>query len=172
MPDLVEGAIRIRPGTEDEVPALLEAISDDELIRWWPRELWHEITNTLLGQEPDAYGFLVEVDGQIAGYAQYWEEVDPNYRHAGIDIVLGAGFRDRGVGTTVVRMMAGWLFEVRGHHRIMIDPNAANGRAIRSYEKVGFRPVGVMRQYEWDHHLGRWTDALLMEMLADDLTGE
>ena len=54
--------------------------------------------------------------------------------------------------------------------RITIDPAAHNARAIRCYEKVGFRPVGIMRKYERGHD-GTFHDALLMDMLAEDLTG-
>ena len=126
--------------------------------------------DTLLGREKDALGFVVVVGDRIAGYIQYYEEADPQYRHAGIDVVIGGGFRDRGVGTKAVRLMARYLFEERGHHRIVIDPNAGNPRAIRTYEKVGFKPVGVMRQYEWDAHRGEWTDAILMDLLREDLT--
>ena len=56
----------------------------------------------------------------------------------------------------------------RGHHRITIDPAAANVRAIAAYAKVGFRPVGVMRRYQRMPD-GRWVDALLMDLLADEL---
>jgi aminoglycoside 6'-N-acetyltransferase len=43
-----------------------------------------------------------------------------------------------------------------------------NAAAIRAYEKVGFRPVGVMRQAERDIDGQGWHDALLMELLATD----
>ena len=61
------------------------------------------------------------------------------------------------------------LFEDRGHHRIVIDPNAANAHAIHAYEKVGFRRVGTLRQYEWHPDRG-WTDGLLLDLLRDELT--
>jgi aminoglycoside 6'-N-acetyltransferase len=66
-------------------------------------------------------------------------------------------------------LLAGYLFEQRGHHRLTIDPAAANDRAIRSYSTVGFRPVGVMRQYERGPD-GRFHDGLLMDMLRGELT--
>jgi aminoglycoside 6'-N-acetyltransferase len=59
------------------------------------------------------------------------------------------------------------LIEDRGHHRLTIDPAAANERAIRCYAGVGFRPVGVLRQYERDDD-GGWHDGLLMDLLAAD----
>jgi aminoglycoside 6'-N-acetyltransferase len=67
-----------------------------------------------------------------------------------------------------VRTLARWLFEDRGHHRITIDPAAANERAIRSYERVGFRRVGVMRRYERGA-AGDWHDGLLLDLLLEDL---
>ena len=50
----------------------------------------------------------------------------------------------------------------------MIDPATDNEAAIRAYAKVGFRRVGVMRQYERGPD-GSWHDGLLMELLADEL---
>jgi aminoglycoside 6'-N-acetyltransferase len=52
----------------------------------------------------------------------------------------------------------------------VIDPAADNLAAIRCYTKVGFRPVGVMRQYERSAD-GSWHDGLLMELLAGEITG-
>ncbi|MBA3489105.1 MAG: hypothetical protein H0T78_06075 [Longispora sp.] len=43
------------------------------------------------------------------------------------------------------------------------------GSACVFGEKVGFRRVGVMRQYISVHD-GPWLDALLVELLAEDLT--
>jgi len=75
---------------------------------------------------------VVEVDGQVTGGIQYHEENDPMYRHAGIDIYLGSRFQGQGAGREAVALLARYLFEQRGHHRITIDPVAANDQAIRS----------------------------------------
>ena len=45
---------------------------------------------------------------------------------------------------------------------------STNAAAIASYAKVGFRPVGVMRQYERGPD-GTWHDGLLMDLLEPDL---
>ena len=50
-----------------------------------------------------------------------------------------------------------------------IDPAAHNERAIRCYEKAGFKRVGVMREY-WLDAEGVWRDGLLLDMLATELT--
>ena len=104
--------------------------------------------------------FAVLVDGEVAGLIQYYEEDDPEYRHAGIDVFLGAPFQGHGLGTDAVATLARHLVHDRGHHRLMIDPAAENAAAIRCYERVGFRRVGVMREH-WRGPDGAWHDGLL-----------
>ena len=50
----------------------------------------------------------------------------------------------------------------------MIDPAAENVRAIRAYERVGFRRIGIQRQSELAGD-GTWRDGLLMDLLASEL---
>jgi aminoglycoside 6'-N-acetyltransferase len=68
-----------------------------------------------------------------------------------------------------VRTLARHLVHDRGHHRLVIDPAADNAAAIACYAAVGFRPVGVMRQYERDIDGDSWHDGLLMDLLAGEL---
>ena len=65
--------------------------------------------------------------------------------------------------------MARHLVDDLGHHRLVIDPAAHNERAIRCYEKVGFKRVGVQREY-WLDADGVWRDGLLLDLLAEELT--
>ncbi|MBA2514094.1 MAG: GNAT family N-acetyltransferase [Solirubrobacterales bacterium] len=135
-----------------------------EVVRWWDSPAdgfpWDE--------EPGTTVLTIEVDGTIAGLIQYWEEPEPKYRHAGIDLFLDPVVHGRGVGTEAVRRVVRHLIDGLGHHRITIDPAAANAAAIRTYEKVGFRVVGVMRRYERDADGSGWHDGLLMELLAGE----
>ena len=73
-----------------------------------------------------------------------------------------------GHGSAALRMAARWLIEDCGHHRLIIDPAAANERAIAVYASIGFRPVGIMRGYERGADMA-WHDSLLMDMLAGEL---
>jgi aminoglycoside 6'-N-acetyltransferase len=59
-------------------------------------------------------------------------------------------------------------FAERGHHRFTIDPSTENERAIRAYEKTGFKPIGVARRCEQLRE-GEWTDGLMMDLLVSDL---
>jgi aminoglycoside 6'-N-acetyltransferase len=157
--------MRLRPMTEADAPELLRILETPAVSRWWD-EPEHGFPLT---DDPDATRLVIEVDGAVAGMIQFAEELTPKYRHASIDLFVDPAVHNRGIGTEAVRQVARMLVAERGHHRITIDPAAANAAAIRAYSKVGFRPVGVMRRYERDTGGGGWHDGLLMELLADDL---
>ena len=137
-----------------------------EVLRWWgsPDEgfPWSD--------EPEATRLTIEVDGAVAGIVQFHEEPEPRYRHAAVDLFLDPALHGRGIGTEVLRRVVRQLIDERGHHRVTIDPAAANAAAIRAYEKAGFRRVGVMRRYERDLGGEGWHDGLLMELLAGEET--
>ena len=106
--------------------------------------------------------------GELAGWVGFNEETEPDYRHASLDIALAPPYQDHGLGPEALRTAIGWLAEERGHHRFTIDPALENEHAIRAYSKVGFRPVGTLRRYERGAD-GEWHDALLMDLLAEEL---
>ncbi|HLG00361.1 MAG TPA: GNAT family protein [Acidimicrobiia bacterium] len=159
----------LRRAVEADVDAILDLLQSPGVAEWWPDAAREDVITKTVEGGGDTVGFVIEVEGAFAGFIQYWEEDDTAYRHAGIDVALGAGYRDRGVGTDAVRTMARHLLDDLGHHRVVIDPAAHNARAIRAYEKVGFKRVGVMRRYERGAD-GTWHDSLLMDLLSDDLT--
>ena len=148
----------LRPLRETDIEPLLEIVNDSE---WWGEG------NVADDLRCDGMAFTIEVDGEVAGWLGVSEENDPMYRHAGLDITLAPPYQDRGLGTEALRAVIDWLVS-RGHHRFTIDPAAHNARAIRAYEKVGFRPVGRLRKYERGRD-GEWHDGLLMDLLAEDL---
>jgi aminoglycoside 6'-N-acetyltransferase len=153
----------VRELREDEVPALAAILAEPEVLRWFGLFDEERVRRELLGR-----WLAVEHDGALIGTVAYEEDDDPDYRLASIDVGLTTRAHGRGLGFDTVRTMAAWLFEERGHHRITIDPAADNARAIRCYERVGFRPVGIMREYERGSD-GRWRDGLLMDLLRREL---
>jgi len=136
----------LRPVRADDADRLTEILREPEVARWWGPWDVERVRKEML-DDPETVVYAIETDGQMIGLIQYWEESDPNFRHAGIDIALATARQDQGYGSEAVRVLARYLLEERGHHRLTIDPAVANERAVRAYERVGFRPVGVMREY-------------------------
>ena len=159
----------LRPATNDDVERIAEILAAPEVARWWGPTSLEQVRREMVGRFEDELTYAIWVDDEIVGLIQQWEELEPQYRHAGIDISLHPDWHGRGVGTDAVRTLARHLFDDLGHHRVTIDPAAHNGPAIAAYRKVGFKPVGVMRQYERAPD-GTWHDGLLMDLLREDLT--
>jgi aminoglycoside 6'-N-acetyltransferase len=160
--------VRLRPLRAGDVAGLAEIGRRPEVARWWPSLDEEKLLAKAEGRD-DVEAFAIEHEGGVVGMAQVWEDTDPEFRHAGIDLFLDPDVHGRGLGRDAVRTLARWLVEERGHHRVTIDPAAANERAVRAYEAAGFMRVGVIRRY-WRDASGEWQDGLLLDLLADELT--
>ena len=130
----------------DDLPMLGLWLSEPHLKEWWgdPVESLAEIEQALddIATEP----LIVEFDGEPIGYLQSYDphlEDDHPYQDQptgtlGIDVSIGLPeFIGKGHGSAIVRQFVDELF-AEGAPRVIIDPDPANARAIRAYEKAGF----------------------------------
>jgi aminoglycoside 6'-N-acetyltransferase-1b/aminoglycoside 6'-N-acetyltransferase-2 len=143
--------------TEQDLPLLHEWLQRPHIVEWWggeaerPRSLAETRERYLprvLAEEGVTPYIAMRGDEPI-GYAQsyvalgsgdgWWEdETDPGVR--GIDQSLASPeLLGRGLGTRLVTALVERLFADPAVSRIQTDPSPENGRAIRCYEKVGFR---------------------------------
>jgi len=169
-PELRGVGVVLVPLRPEHIEPLASMIAEPSVVRWWSDPpTW--IQKRLIDPDAEALGFAILAlpDRTVVGYIQAWENTDPEFRHAGLDLYLGTAHQGKGRGPEAIRSACRWLIDARGHHRITIDPALDNTRAIRAYEKVGFRRVGVLREYQL-HGDGRWHDGLLMDLLAGELT--
>lgn len=162
MGDLCGDGVVLRPLEPVHAEALRELRGTPEVVaRWGPLE-----DDFPLGDEPEVTRYAILVEGQVAGMVQYAEEPEPDIRSASIDIFLGPAWHNRGLAPDALRTLARHLIEDRGHHRITIEPAVDNPQAIRSYEKAGFRRVGVTHASYRDPGTREWIDELLMELVV------
>lgn len=164
--ELCGDLVRLRPAERRDVPTLRAFLDEPEVGRWWPPPPADE---DVPFDEPGLVVLAIESAGEVAGLIQFLEELEPDDRHASIDVFLGTAFHGRGLGPDAVRTVVRHLILDRGHHRLTIDPTVSNTRAIAAYRRVGFREVGVLREQERDHATGGWRDGLLMDLLARDV---
>jgi len=134
---------------------------DPEIVPWWgeANKTEEQITTKwelrASGEGPDrdpnTSRFIIVVDGEDIGEIQSYDlrhypveaaEVDvPN--SGGMDVFIGEpAWRNRGIGTQIVRKFVDdVVFALPGVETCVIDPDPANKRAIRTYEKAGFTYV-------------------------------
>lgn len=166
MTELTDGRIAVRPATETDRAVIVAIRSAPEVhARWGGEDQDEEFDEAM--QDDELAFYVIVLDGAVVGAIQWTEEQDPQYRSAGIDIFVGSDHHGQGIGTAAVRLVCAHLIDDVAHHRLTIDPAADNGAAIACYSKVGFKPVGIMRQYERGSD-GTFHDGLLMNLLAGE----
>jgi aminoglycoside 6'-N-acetyltransferase len=160
--------VTLRSPTAEDAPALAAILAEPGVARWWGDFDLERVNDDLIVGDPEEDPYVIERRGEVIGYIQAVEENEPDFRSAGIDLFLRTDAQGRGLGPDAIRTLAAHLIDERGHHRLTIDPAADNTRAIAAYSKLGFQPVGRMRRYQRMAD-GQWVDALLMDLLADEL---
>jgi len=155
----------VRPVIATDVTSLAAILRQPSVACWWFDYDTKRVRDAFVGSDSD-YPFTVEHRGETVGLIRYAENTDPDYRCAKLDIFLGTQAQGKGFGGEALTGILSYLFDDIGHHRVTITPRLDNERAVAAYKKVGFRPVGVVRQFERSPD-GQWHDGLLMEMLTD-----
>ena len=160
--------VTLRPVVASDAAGLAAILATPEVARWWPAYDLTRVEAEYLVDEEDVIVFAILVGERLVGLIQASEENEPEFRHASLDLFLDPAVHGQGIGPEAIRALIRHLVADRGHHRLTIDPAADNAQAIRAYEKVGFRPVGRLREYQRFPD-GSWRDGLLMELLAAEL---
>lgn len=148
--------LSFRPLATADLPLLHEWLGRPHVAEWWgPAPTLAEVEEEygpLTSAESTTVPYLFLGDGAPIGYIQsyvvmgsgdgWWpDEEDPGAR--GIDQFLADPEQlGRGVGTAMVRAFVQQLFGDPAVTRVQTDPSPGNRRAVRCYEKAGFRAVG------------------------------
>lgn len=147
--------ITFRLLTTDDLPMLHDWLSRPHVAEWWGptslAEIAEEYGPLIAGRVPHR-AFIALADGAPIGFIQFYvpvachdegwwlDEHDPGVR--GIDQFLADGERlGQGLGTAMIRAFVAQLFADPAVTRIQTDPEPVNRRAIRCYEKAGFKAV-------------------------------
>jgi RimJ/RimL family protein N-acetyltransferase len=145
--------ISFRPLTSADLSLLHEWLGRPHVAEWWgPAPSLAQVEaeyGPLTGGRSTTRGYVALGDGRPIGYIQsyvalgsgdgWWpDERDPGAR--GIDQFLGnPEHLGRGLGSAMIRAFVERLFADPAVTRIQTDPSPDNRRAIRCYEKAGFR---------------------------------
>lgn len=156
--------VTLRPPVEADVSKLVQILAEPEVELWWVGYDEARVRAEILERADVAR--IIEVDGQCAGTLFVYRGEDPEYPTTVMHIFLGTAFRGRRVGEEAIALATAREF-AEGITRITLDPNVHNEGAIRSYERLGFRRVGVLRDYQVRPG-GALEDGLFMDLTRSD----
>lgn len=163
--------VTFRPLKTEDLPLLADWLARPHWREWWgdPETELGYIRDMIEGRDT-TQPFIFQIDGADLGYIQVWYIKDqlatdwvedyPWLRllpeeAVGVDLSIADPHQlSRGIGSEVLRAFVRKLRR-EGHHRILIDPDPANQRAVKAYRKAGFQEMSEL--------LGRTDDSLLME---------
>ena len=175
-PAMASGDIRFAPVTASDLPRLRRWMDAPHWREWWgdPEVEIERIRGMVEGSDTTR-PYLFHLDGVPMGYIQVWIIADARHEPwiteapwilelpddaVGLDLSIGPeSALSKGLGSRALRTLALQLW-ADGHRQIVIDPDPDNRRAVRAYEKAGFR---VMPEFE-----GRTGDYLLMRFHPDN----
>lgn len=144
-------AYAFRPMSTDDLPTIRRWLETPHVSEWWhdPAEQFEIVSGDL--DHPDMAQFIVAADGQEFAYLQCynlsaWDSgfgPQPDGTR-GLDQFIGeASMLGCGHGSAFVRAFADGLL-VSGTPRVVTDPDPANTRAIKAYERAGFRRDSIV----------------------------
>jgi RimJ/RimL family protein N-acetyltransferase len=157
--------------TISDLPLMRRWLEQPHVREWWgaPETELGYIRDMIEGRDTTR-PFIFSVDGKAVGYIQYWfighhqnETWIADHpwlaelpsEAVGVDLTIGEEeLLSCGIGSTVLRAFTQRLV-ADGHRIIIIDPDPANSRAVRAYEKAGYRAIPRL--------FGRTGDTLIMQ---------
>jgi acetyl CoA:N6-hydroxylysine acetyl transferase len=144
-----------RMNPDDDLDLLHSWMNDAEVARFW-RMPWSrdQIASYLHRQDRSAHStaYLGELDGVPMSYWElYRADLDPlaqsyaaREHDAGLHLLLGpAECRGRGLAVNLLRAVSAWQLDADPDAaRVVAEPDVENARAIRVFERAGFRRCG------------------------------
>lgn len=165
--------VYLRPLERADLPLLHQWVNDDEI-----RGLTGEVMPTsLAGME--AFFEKVQTDSNRVWFVIVLKENDRVIGEAGLlrmfhpwrttDLSIILGDKTcwaKGYGTEALDLLLDYAFGYLNFHRVAVGVVASNERAIRFYEKAGFKKEGVEREGYYYNHA--YQDFVMMSILEDE----
>jgi RimJ/RimL family protein N-acetyltransferase len=179
---MIPGKItRLRPIERSDLPRFVVWFGDPEVragldmflpIGEAQEERWFEQN---LARPPAQQAWAIEAQGAGAEAEPGWthigscgyHEIDWRNRAGEVGIAIGDKSQwGKGYGTDAMRALVRLGFDQLNLNRVMLRVYDDNRRAIRSYEKVGFKMEGRLRESNFSN--GRYRDTLIMAILRPE----
>ena len=168
------GNISFRPLEEKDLTCMLTWFTDERVLQFYEgRDYQCDLASLREKylERPDVPGFIIELEGNAIGYSQMYpvcgkdlKEYDypeTEERVFAMDQFIGIPeLWNQGIGSAYIRIALRYLIEQMNADAVLLDPHKDNARAVRAYEKAGFRIVKELPAHEMFE--GRKVDCWLM----------
>ncbi len=173
---LLGDRIYLSPRNSEDVELFTEWLNDFEITDYTGRSA---MLTTLAGEKkyleenssPEATFVIVTIEGDKMIGTVSLEDINNINRTATLGIFIGdKDYRDKGYGTEAIKLILEYGFKYMNLNNIKLDLMAFNTRALKCYEKCGFKEYGRRRKCKFIN--GKYYDSISMDILAEEFEGD
>lgn len=172
-PFIVGDRIYLRPLEMEDIDSFVLWLNDQEVRQYlmmtspFNKVREKEFIERLYKDDREmVLGIVLKENDQLIGNIAL-HGISIPYRQAGLGIFIGdKTCWSKGYGTEALNLMLGHGFDQLNLHRVFLTVLSSNARAIRAYEKVGFKREGVFREHMYRN--GKYHDVYYMGILEDE----
>ncbi len=166
--------VYLRPLTGEDAAAFVPWVNDAEVTRTLAvgaaamnrraEQTWIEKMNA--SGSDVLFGIVVQEPDQLIGSIGL-NQIDFRHRSASLGMMIGEKSEwGKGYGTEATALVVHYAFKKLHLNRVQLHVYEYNLRGMRTYEKIGFRREGVLRQaHVYD---GRFWDTVVMAILREE----
>ena len=175
--DITSEDIRIRSMTDSDYPIMLKWLTDNRVLEFYGGRDTRYDSATLKSHYSEVwdtvyYRVIIEYKSNAIGYGQIYKLYDELYEEYhypqneetvfATDQFIGEPeYWSKGIGTKYMQTVINLLKTEQNADAVIVDPHKNNPRAIRAYEKAGFKIIGELPEHELFE--GKKVDCYLME---------
>jgi len=172
-PFMVGDTVYLRPLEIEDIESFILWLNDEEVRQYLMRssplnkirekefveELYKDYREIVLG-------IVLKENDQLIGNINL-QRISIPHRQAELGVFIGdKSYWSKGYGTDALLLMLKYGFDQINLHRIYLTVLSFNPRAIRAYEKVGFRREGILREHIYRN--GQYHDVYFMGILKNE----
>ena len=166
-------SVYVRPVKKEDMKSFYKAAQDEE-IRYMTGtrhvftmdQLYEHYERIIQDETRFDFAICLRDNDELLGYLSI-VEIDRENQKAGFRIALHSrGHLNKGYGTEAVRLALKFAFETLKLNRLQLEVFSHNSRALRAYEKAGFKREGIIRQSLFLNN--QYSDEIIMGMLKKE----
>lgn len=162
--NIVENEICIRTLIDDDFPLMLKWLTDERVLEFYGGRDKKYTLESLKKHytepwEDEVFRVIIEYNNVPIGYGQIYKMYDELYTDYhypktdeivyGMDQFIGEpNYWSKGIGTRYIKLIFEFLKKERNANAVILDPHKNNPRAIRAYQKSGFRIIEDLPEHE------------------------
>ena len=173
---IIGDRIYLSPRNSEDLEIFTEWLNDFETTDYIGRS---GILTTLAGEKkyleenysPEATFVIVTIKNDKMIGTVSLEKIDNINRTATLGIFIGdKNYRSQGYGTEAIKLLLEYGFKYMNLYNISLDLMEFNTRALKCYEKCGFKEYGRRRKCKFIN--GRYYDCISMDILQEEFRGD